>query len=171
MVSYRNIGKLVASFGVGGDLILQHKLGKKTALKGLDAIFVEVMKDEMLPYFIQSAKIKSNDEIYLKLEGVDNRESAAGLRQKEVWLTEADFEHYAAKTATGSLLGYHIIDNGNDIGEILEIIEHPQQLLARIDLLGNEALIPLHEDNLQKIDRRKKRVHVVLPDGLLDIYR
>jgi 16S rRNA processing protein RimM len=33
-----------------------------------------------------------------------------------------------------------------------------------------EALIPLHEDSLQKIDRRNKKVVVELPDGLLDVY-
>ncbi|HMG66309.1 MAG TPA: ribosome maturation factor RimM [Chitinophagaceae bacterium] len=168
---YINIGKLVASFGVNGDLILHHHLGKKTSLKGLEAIFVEMVKDEMLPYFIQSAKIKSEEEIYLKLEGIDTKESAQQLRQKEIWLPEEDFHKYAAKTSTLSLLGFHIINEGADIGPILEIIEHPQQMLARIDLDGKEALIPLHEESLQKIDKKKKQVHVVLPDGLLDVYR
>jgi 16S rRNA processing protein RimM len=168
---YNSIGKLVASFGVKGDLILEHQLGKKTSLKGLEALFVEVVKDEMLPYFIQSAKIKSETEIYLKLEGVDTKEAAQKLRQKEVWLTEDDFHTYAAKSAMVSLLGYHLIDDGIDRGAILEIIEQPHQMLARIDLEGKEALIPLHEQTLEKIDKRKKQVHVVLPDGLLDVYR
>ena len=155
-MNYNSIGKLVASFGVNGDLILQHQLGKKTSLKGLEAVFVEMVKDEMLPYFIQSAKIKSTDEIYLKLEGIDTKEAAQQLRQKEVWLPEEDFLKYAAKTATVSLLGFHIIDEGNDIGAILEVIEQPHQLLARIDLDGKEALIPIHEESLQKIDKKKK---------------
>ncbi|MEO6317049.1 MAG: 16S rRNA processing protein RimM [Chitinophagaceae bacterium] len=170
-MNYNNIGKLVASFGVNGDLILLHHLGKKTSLKGLEAIFVEVVKDEMLPYFIQSAKIKSEEEIYLKLEGIDNKEAAARLRQKEVWLMEEDFQKYSAKSTALSLLGFHLIDEGTDRGAILEIIEQPHQLLARIDLNGKEALIPLHEDTLQKIDKKKKQVHVILPDGLLDVYR
>lgn len=170
-MNYINIGRLVASFGVQGDLILQHRLGKKTSLKGLEALFVEMAKDEMLPYFIQSVKIKSENEIYLKLEGVSTKEAAQQLRQKEIWLPEQDFQKYAAKTSTLSLLGYHIINEGTDLGAILEIIEHPRQVLARIDLEGKEALIPLHEESLQRIDKKKKQVHVVLPDGLLDVYR
>ena len=171
MANYINIGRLVASFGVQGDLILQHHLGKKTSLKGLEALFVEKVKDEMLPYFVQSAKIKSDTEIYLKLEGVNTKEAAQQLRQKDIWLTEEDFQKYAARTSKLTLLDYHVIHEGVDIGPILEIIEHPHQLLARIDLSGKEALIPLHEDSLQKIDKKKKEVHVVLPDGLLDVYR
>jgi 16S rRNA processing protein RimM len=170
-MNYNSIGKIVASFGVKGDLILQHHLGKKTSLKGLEALFVEVVKEEMLPYFIQSAKIKSEDEIYLKLEGVDTREMAQQLKQKEIWLPEEDFLKYAAKSAPLSLIGFRMIHEGEDIGPIQEIIEYPHQMLARIDLNGKEALIPLHEESLLKIDKKKKQVHVVLPDGLLDVYR
>ena len=170
-MNYNSIGKIVASFGVKGELVLQHHLGKKTALKGLDALFVELVKDEMLPYFIQSAKIKSDDEIVLKLEGVDTKEAAGKLRQKEIWLREEDFQKYAAKSAIVSLLGFCVIDEGTNRGPILEIIEQPHQMLARIDLNGKEALIPLHEQTLLKVDKKKKEVHVALPDGLLDVYR
>jgi len=170
-MNYNSIGKIVASFGVNGELVLLHHLGKKTALKGLEAIFIEIVKGEMLPYFIQSAKIKSEEEIYLKLEGVDTKEAAGKLRQKEAWLTEADFQKYSAKSAIISLLGFHLIDEGIDRGAILEIIEQPHQMLARIDLNGKEALIPLHDQSLQKIDKKKKEVHVILPEGLLDVYR
>jgi 16S rRNA processing protein RimM len=41
----------------------------------------------------------------------------------------------------------------------------------RIDINGKEALIPVHEETLEKIDKRKKQVFLHLPDGLLDIYR
>ncbi len=171
MTNYCSIGKLVATFGVNGELVLQHHLGKKTSLKGLEALFIEVTKDEMLPYFISSAKIKSPTEIYLSLDGITSKETAQKLTQKEIWLTEEDFHKYAAKSAPVSLLGYHLVNDGKDIGEVLEVIEQPHQLLCRIDLHGNEALIPVHEATLQQIDKKKKLVYLTLPDGLLDIYR
>ena len=170
-MEYISIGKFVASFGVQGELILLHHLGKKTSLKGLEVIFVEIVKGELLPYFIKSAKIKSEEEVCLKLEGIDNKEAAGRLRQKEVWFTEEVFQKYSAKSSIMSLLGFHLIDDGTDRGAILEIIEQPHQMLARIDLDGKEALIPLHQETLQKIDKKNRRVHVVLPDGLLDVYR
>jgi len=171
MTNYSSIGKLVATFGVKGELLLQHHLGKTTSLKGLEALFIEVKKEEMLPYFIESAKSKSPTEIYLKLEGIDAKETAQKLLHKEVWLTEESFQKFAAKTAPVTLLGFHLLSQGEDIGEVLEVIEHPHQMLFRIDYHGKEALIPVHEETLQRIDKRKKQVHVVLPEGLLDIYR
>jgi len=170
MADYRNIGKIVSTFGLKGDLILQHRLGKKTSLKGLEVLYLEEKKDEMLPYFIESSKIKQDGELYIKLEGIDNKEIARKLNQKEVWLLEEDFAKYAGKSAPISLVGYHVISDDSDLGPILEVIEQPHQVLCRIELQGKEALIPLHEETLRKIDNKSKRVLVSLPEGLLDVY-
>lgn len=171
MSQYFKIGKLAASHGLKGDLVLQHSLGKKTSLKGLETIFIEDKKDSFLPYFIQSAKIKSEDEVFIKLEGIDTKEQARKLTPQEVWLTEEDFKKFAAKSSPIALLGFHMIHEDEDLGEILEVIEQPHQVLCTILLNGKEALIPIHEESLEKVDLKNRKVFVVLPDGLLDIYR
>jgi 16S rRNA processing protein RimM len=170
MAEYYNIGKFVAVHGLQGELLLKHELGKKTSLKGLTALFVEEKKNAFLPWFIESAKIKSETEIYIKLEGLTSREAAMKLAQKSAWLPETDFKKFAAKSAPASLLGYTIIDNNEALGEILELIEQPHQLLCRLEIQNKEVLIPLHEGSLQKVDHKKKQVFVELPEGLLDIY-
>ena len=159
----------MATFGLTGELVVKHHLGKKTSLKGLETIFLEEKKDELLPYFVETARLKSAEEVYLKLEGISSREAAQKLSQKDVWLTEDDFQKFASRSAPISLLGFHLVNEGDDLGEILEVIEHPHQVLCRIDLNGKEALIPVHTETLQKIDKKKKQVHVILPEGLLDI--
>lgn len=170
MTNYCSIGKIAATFGVKGELLLRHSLGKKSSLKGLEALFIELNKDQLLPYFIVEAKGKSQDETFIKLEGIDTREAGQQLLQKQVWLTEEEFQKHTSKSAPLSLLGFHIIDNGSDLGEILEIIEQPHQLLCRIDWKGNEALIPLHEQFMQKVDKKNKKVYVELPEGLMDVF-
>jgi 16S rRNA processing protein RimM len=87
MSQYFKIGKLAASFGLKGDLVLQHSLGKKTTLKGLETIFLEEGKDNFMPYFITSTSIKNDAEVYVKLEGIDSKEVARKLTPKEVWIT------------------------------------------------------------------------------------
>lgn len=170
VAEYFKIGKLVAVHGLKGELLLKHELGKKTSLKGLQAIFVEEKKNSLLPWFIESTKIKSEAEIYLKLEGINTREAAMKLIQKEIWVPQNDFKKFAAKTAPVSLLGYTIINNTESLGEILELIEQPHQLLCRLEMKGKEVLIPLHSASLKKTDHKKKQVIVELPEGLLDIY-
>jgi 16S rRNA processing protein RimM len=107
----------------------------------------------------------------IKLEGVDFVEAARKLTPKEVWLAEEDFKKFAAKSSPIALLGFNIINNNEDLGEILEVIEQPHQVLCSILLNGKEALIPIHEDSLEKVDTKNRRVYVNLPDGLLEIYR
>ena len=63
-----------------------------------------------------------------------------------------------------------MINEGKEIGDVIEVIEQPMQVLCKIMYKGHEALIPLHQESLQKIDQKKKQVFVNLPDGLLELY-
>lgn len=171
MNDYVNIGRFVATHGVTGELILKHALGTRTALKGVEAIFVEEQKGSYLPYFVQSSKAKAEDEMTIKLEGVDTKERAHRIANRPVWLYEADFRKLAGKASPIALLGFMLINEGEKIGPVEEVIEQPHQVLLRTTINGDEALIPLHEETLDKVDRKKKEIHLTLPDGLLDIYR
>jgi 16S rRNA processing protein RimM len=171
MKDYIHIGRIVASFGLEGEVILKHALGKKTQLKGIEALFIEELKGSYLPYFIESSKARNEEETYVKLEGINTKESAARLTTRNAWLLDEDFRKLAGKSAPISLLGYDLINEGENLGPVEEVIEQPHQVLLRISLESKEALIPLHAETLQSIDRTKKQVHVTLPDGLLDVYR
>ncbi len=170
MPQYFKVGKLAASYGLMGELVLQHSLGKKTTLKGLEAIYIESQTDNFLPYFIEKTTIKSDTETYVKLEGIDTKETARKLTPKEVWLEAADFDKFSAKAAPIALLGFSLFDGNNNLGEIIEVIEQPHQVLCTIMYKGKEALIPVHEASLLKIDKKKRTVLVEIPEGLLDIY-
>ena len=169
-MQYFKAGKLVAVLGLKGELILKHELGKKSSLKDVKAIFIEDKKDSFFPWFIETAKARSANEILLKLESIDTREAAAKISQKEIWLTEEDFKKLSAKSAPANLLGYTIINNKERLSEVLEVIEQPHQMLCRIEINKKEVLIPINESFLKKIDHKKKEVIVELPEGLLDIY-
>lgn len=170
MSQYFKIGKFAASHGLDGTLVLVHSLGKKTALKDLETLFIQASKDSFMPYFIQNASVKNDSEVYVKLEGIDDKELARKYTPKEVWMTAEDFEKFAAKSSPISMLGYDLIDGKNNLGEIIEVLEQPHQILCTILYNGNEALIPVHEGNLVKMDQKNKKVYVEVPDGLLEIY-
>lgn len=164
----------MAAHGLKGELVLQHELGKKTDLKKLPALFLELKKDSFVPYFIRKAKGTTEKESLLLLEEIDTREKAQQLVGKLCWLPEEQFKQYADKQAPASLLGYQIVEEEEGskkiLGTIEEVIEQPQQLLCRILLKGKEVLIPLNESTLLAIDHQAKTVSVKLPEGLLDIY-
>jgi 16S rRNA processing protein RimM len=171
MNDYTSIGKIVATFGLQGEVILKHSLGRKTIFKAQQVIFIEQLKGSYIPWFVETSKAKTEDETYIKFEGLNSKEAAHKLTTKKVWLKTEEFRKLAGKSSPIALIGYQLINEEEDLGAIEEVIEQPHQVLLRITLNGNEALIPLHAETLDNIDHKKQQVHVTLPDGLLDIYR
>lgn len=172
-MEYIQIGKLVATHGVKGEIILQHVLGEKikpAALKQLKALFIEEVKDSYIPYFLEQATPRSGTELLVKLEGLDSKEGAKHLIRKNAWVVQADFGRLADASTPIALIGYMVVNEDEPLSTVLEVIEQPHQILLRIEYQQKEVLIPLHAETLDKIDRVKKEVHVTLPDGLLEIY-
>lgn len=151
--------------------MLRHGLGAGASLEGVGHVFIEHAPGEMIPYFLDSVKIRNAAEMLVRFEGVRDREAAEALLQKKVWLQEEKFRVSADPAAAAVLLGYELFEGRRRLGEILEVVEQPNQILCRILLEGREVLIPLHEGTLQKIDHARRRVKVRLPEGLLDIFR
>jgi len=169
MPNYVNIGKLVATFGVQGEMILKHNLGKKTGLKGMTVFFLEDLPGSFLPYFPLQLKIKNESEIFILIDGIDSKEKASSFLQQRVWVTDDVGKKFAAATAPISLLGFIASDNGNDLGEVLEVIEQPHQLMCRIQYGKNDQiLIPINEQSLVKVDKKNKKLVLDLPDGLIE---
>ncbi len=168
--SYRNIGKIVSAFGLKGEMIVLHHLGKKIAVSKIKVIFLEQKKDELLPYFVEHIRKKGDDELSLKLEGIDSKEDATKFIRREVWLNEEEIQTHTQKNNPIGWVGYKILDQGKDLGPILEIIEQPHQILCRLEINTREVLIPINEQTLDKVDHKNKTVLLSLPDGLLEVY-
>lgn len=170
MSEYIQIGKVVATFNVQGEVIVKHSLGKKTNFKGTEVLFIELIKGKFIPHFLVHAKAKNEEECYVHFEGINSKEAAHKLIGKPIWLTEEEFRKQAGKKSAIALLDYTVIENNTILGKVNEVIEQPHQVLLSIAYNNNEAYIPLHEETLIKINHSKKEIHVQLPDGLLDIY-
>jgi len=167
---YRNIGKIVSGFGLKGEMIVQHHLGKKIAVSKIKVIFLEQKKEELLPYFIENIRKKGEDELYLKLEGIDSREAATKLLRREIWLKEEEVQLHTQKNNPIGWVGYQVFDQGRELGPVLEVIEQPHQVLCRLEINTKEVLIPINEQTLEKIDHKGKSLLLTLPDGLLEVY-
>jgi len=168
--SYRNIGKIVSGFGLKGELIVQHHLGKKIAVTKIKVIFLEQKKDELLPYFVENIRKKGDDELYLKLEGINSKEEVSKYIRRDVWMREEEVHTHTQKNNPIGWVGYRILDQGRDLGSIIEIIEQPHQILCRLEIDSKEVLIPINEQTLEKIDHKSRTLVLNLPDGLLEVY-
>ena len=71
-----------------------------------------------------------------------------------------------AVAAPISLLGFMVINENEELGEVIEVIEQPHQILCKIMLNGKEAFIPVHEDSLEKIDKKNRKLFLNLAGGI-----
>ena len=151
-------------------MIVHHNLGKKIVVSRIKVIFLEHKKDELLPYFIENIRKKGDEELYIKLEGIDSREAVSALLRRDIWLKEEEIQAHTNKSNPIRWVGYKVVDQGKDLGSVLEIIEQPHQVLCRLEIDGKEVLIPINEQTLVKIDHQAKCLLLVLPYGLLEVY-
>jgi 16S rRNA processing protein RimM len=164
------IGKIVATHGVQGDLILSHVIGHSRWMKRDAILFLELNKGSFIPFFVKESKANTDNEYVVRLEDVATVEAGKRLIGKQVYLKEEEMVEHAASTPL-AWIGFKLIDKQKgDIGNIHDMMQTPTQWLATLMVGDKEVLIPLIEQTIEKIDARKKTIYVNLPDGLMEIY-
>jgi len=174
-VAYVEIGYTKKTHGVQGWLRVQVEPEYLEDLLSTSAIFLS-LQGQPVPYFVES--FDTRNDLLLKLEDIDSKEAAAELSGKALSLREQDiipdeereFELTEEELEYSFLTGYELhTEEQGPIGAILEILEFPQQEMARLEIDQKEVLIPLHEDFIQSINEEHKQVTMSLPEGLLDL--
>lgn len=165
-----SVGKIVATFGVDGEVVLIHKLGKQTKFKQDDVLFIGSKNQKPIPYFIKNCTGKSMDECLISFSEISTKEKAKIIIGKEVWINSNLFEKYVSKKAPMALLQFAIYNDGKEIGLVADVIEQEHQIILVSILNEKEILIPVNESTLIKIDYKQKQIFLQLPDGLLEIY-
>lgn len=123
---------------------------------------------------------KNADKIVLQFDGVDSITAAETLSRSEVVIPDSeratlgDGEFYVS-----DLIGCMLVDEEHTLGTIRDVhfttdthgkrVEEAAPLLVVDRPNGDELLVPLAKEFLQKPDIANKRIEMRLPKGLLDI--
>ena len=164
------IGSIIKTRGLKGELQLYVDFENLDAID-FNALFIDIA-GKLVPYFVESIKYQHNGTAYLFLEDVDTIDKASKLAKKDVYLpVKLKPKKRKSDFTLKDLVGFTAIDEDEgELGEITEIQELPQQLIAKVTYKDCEVLFPLNEDIIKSIDVVKEIVRIDLPEGLLDIY-
>ncbi|MDI9319953.1 MAG: ribosome maturation factor RimM [Phycisphaerales bacterium] len=163
------IGKIVATHGLQGTLILTHLVGNSNWLKNEQVIFVAVQKDSRIPYYITKCKALNDEEYHIQLDDIDTVESAKKLMGKQVYVpTEILGE---AKSDSPLLwIGFNVVDTEKgSLGALIDIAQTGHQWVGTIRYNAKEVLLPMVEPLLIEVNLRNKYIRMNLPEGLLDL--
>ena len=166
--NYISVGILRKPHGLSGafSFVLSREL--KSLKKYPTHFFLEV-RGTYIPYFVSKIDFKDIFGGYINFEDVNKVEEAKSLVNSELYLKEKTISTFFKKAADeyGFLIGYTAYDKEMELGPVQGILSHPAQILAEIDVNGTEVLIPLVDDLVIEIDKRKKRIVFDVPEGLI----
>ena len=163
------IGKLVATHGLNGTLILSHIVGKSNWLKNDQVIFVSIQKDSHIPFYVTKFKKHNEEEYHIQLDDIDTVEAARKLVGKQVFVPAEILGE--AKTDSPLLwVGFNIVDaEKGSLGPLIDISQTGHQWVGTVLYNNKEVLLPMVEPILQEVNLRNKYIRMNLPEGLLDL--
>ncbi len=164
------IGKIVATHGLAGSLIMTHVAGSSNWLKKGHVLMVEMQKGSFIPYFVAQCKAAKDDEYHINVEDVTTQQEAKKLVTKQVYVDEVLLAGLARESPL-LWIGFTVSDKHyGDVGKIEDVMQAGAQWIAKLNYKDNEALIPLVNDIVQGVDIKARILKTTLPEGLLELY-
>ena len=159
------LGYISRKHGYKGDVNIKLKTPAKH--KELTHMFIE-MNGVLVPFFIDSFRLKKETIALVKLEDVDSEKDAQALVGKEVFLP-LEFIKESQQNELAALIGFEVIDSKHgNIGKVTEILDNTAQELFQISNVNKEFLIPITEEFIQKIE--DNTIYLDTPEGLIDLF-
>ena len=163
------LGYVIKTHGLKGEVLLFLDVDDPSEYTELESMFV-MQKQTLIPFFLEYIQVSAKKAI-AKIEDIDSIDSASELVSCEVYLPLNNLpELKNGQYYFHQLVGMKMIEDGKEIGKVLQVYEASAQNLISVDHQGKEVLVPILDEIIQKVDQGKKEVHVTLPEGLLDIY-
>lgn len=164
------IGKIQGPHGIRGQLRVIPFAGDASSISQLKSVSLKSPKGAMEEYSVVSAK-NNGKRIILTLKPFDNINQVLHLVGSEIYADRValpelpDDEFYWS-----DLLGLQVVtSDGEELGELVDIIETGSNDVYVVKHNGREVLIPALEDVVLSVDLAEGRMTVSLPEGLLDL--
>lgn len=165
---WATIGKVVALFGLGGELKVRTLTSIPDRFAELDAVYVG---DSHVRHVIEGVRPYRGDMILLKLKGFDDATSAEKLRGADLYIPLSKL----AKLPPDSYYQHDIIGlrvftlEDKLLGIIVDIIVTGSNDVYVIKMEnGTQQLIPAIKDVIKQIDLIRHTMHIDPIPGLLD---
>ncbi len=164
------LGRVTKKFSFKGEVIIKLDTDEPEIYENLEAVFIELGKD-LLPFFIEKSSFQRGNELRVRFEDVKTEQDAEAILRKEVYLP---LEFLPKLTGEQfyfhEVLGFGLVDvNQGPIGIIESINDSTAQALFVVRDGEDEILVPMVDDFIKKVDRKKKEVLVETPEGLIEM--
>ncbi len=172
MLEFIKIGSTFKTHGTKGEIEIDIDETFYDWLMNEKVFFVRI-EGNMVPFWIQ--QVRNDSRIFIKLEEINTPENAKNLTHKEIYADQSKIprellEEFDNELSHHTFEGYLLIDSTSKIKvPILQLIEYPSQLMVEVEFKMKKIMIPLHDDFITTLDHKKKKIEVILPEGIFEI--
>jgi 16S rRNA processing protein RimM len=169
MVEYLQVGKIVNTHGVKGEMRVLPLTDDPHRFDALDWVYVE-KGSEMIQYDIKGVKYIKN-LVIVKLSGIDTIDAAEALKDCFILVDRSNAVKLPKDTFfICDLIGCTIIDEKNVVlGQITDILKTGSNDVYVIkNESGRELLLPALKSVVRAVSLEQKRIDVTVPKGLLE---
>ncbi|MBL4705172.1 MAG: 16S rRNA processing protein RimM [Flavobacteriales bacterium] len=166
------LGHITKPRSFKGEVIIYLDTDSLEEYLEMESVFVEI-NQQLVPFFIEDIRPHKSNNIRVKFEGIDSESDAKALVKKKLFLPltllpeldTQDFYHH-------EVIGFNVEDKQHgDIGVIADIVESNTNPIFKIEHpSGQEILIPVADNFIEKVNKEEKRIFVNCPEGLIELY-
>jgi 16S rRNA processing protein RimM len=164
------IGKIQATQGIRGQLRVIPFAGDASSISKLESVSLKSPAGVMEKFPVVSAKAHGK-RVILTLKPFDNINQVLHLVGREIYADRGALPELPSDEYYWSdLLGLQVVtEEGEELGELADIIETGSNDVYVVNKDGREVLIPALDDVVLAVDLAANRMTVSLPEGLLDL--
>lgn len=165
------LGKITKPFGSKGQVVAFLDVDEPLNYRKLKSVYLD-LDGEWVPFFLKSVEIQTGRKALLHFDDVNTAEDAAAYAGREMYLSLASLPPLKGKKFYyHEITDFSVIDEVHGfIGTLVKVLDFPRQSLFQIACGDKEILIPIVNEIIVKVDRKKKELHIRAPEGLIDIY-
>lgn len=160
------VGEVIRPHGVQGELTIYPITANPARFKKLKEIIL-AHNGEKRRYTISSARVGS-DFVYLRLEGLSDRDLAEDFRGWEVRVDRADVPPLDEGWYYFELEGMQVFEDNRLLGTLVEVLATGANDVYLVRGPLGEICIPALKSVVHSVDVANKHMQVVLPPGLLE---
>ena len=168
-IDHVKIGTIVSKHGYKGFVKITTSSFNFDKLPYVKHLFIDI-NNCFIPFRIDKIKSFSDNLLILKLSEVNNENEAEEIIFKNIFIDSKSYEPIEGKSFFyNELINFSVYSKSKKVGVIDNINTELPQPVFEVLIKSNKVMIPIHEDLIDKIDKKNKIIHMDIPDGLIEI--
>jgi len=173
---YYQLGTIIKPHALRGQMVAYLDVDDLSVYRKLKTVWLAsataTAPNQLQAYTVERLQPQTDKRALLTLKGIGRIEEAEPLRNAVLYLPLTELPTLEEdQFYFHDVIGYTVIDATlGTLGTVEAFYELPQQDVMAMRYKDQEVLIPVVDELVSHADKQAQELHVVLPEGLLDIY-